>query len=70
MNTHSNALLSAWTQQTLVTRVETGETQAANAAALGVNREMGNKCYRRLSQAPERAASASDRSSRPHHSTT
>jgi transposase InsO family protein len=66
VNTHKNARLSAWARQSIVTRVEAGETQGAIAAALGVSRETVNKWYRRLSQAPELEAAAPDRSSRPH----
>lgn len=70
MNSHKNARLSAWARQSIVRRVDAGETQGTIAAALGVSRETVNKWYRRLAQAPEPAAAAQDASSQPTTSPT
>ncbi len=70
MNIHKNARLSAWARQSIVARVEAGESQGTIAEALGVSRETSNKWYRRLTQSACPVTEAVDRSSRPHRSPT
>jgi transposase InsO family protein len=70
VNIHKNARLSAWARQSIVARVDAGESQGAIAEALGVSRETINKWYRRLTQAACPVAEAVDRSSRPRRSPT
>ena len=68
MNIHKNARLCAWARQSIVARVEAGESQGAIAEALGVSRKTVNKWYRRQTQTVPPVEAAADRSSRPHRS--
>ncbi len=70
MNSHKNARLSAWARQSIVRRVDAGETHGTIAADLGVSREAVNKWDRRFSQAAEPAVAAQDASSQPMTSPT
>lgn len=68
VNTHKNARLTPWGRQSIVARVEAGETQGTIAFALGVSRETVNKWFRRLTTTAE--PEAGDRPSTPAHSPT
>lgn len=68
MNVHKNAVLTPRGREQLIERLQSGESKASAAAAVGVSRQTARKWEKRMIE--EGSTGLEDRSSRPHHSPT